>query len=494
MLCSILRASIVLLLAISTSANAAILRVSVDHQAPGQKKLTQLQAQTGETQKLATARLTYQSVLTSYLSNDDLETYMRGYLSRCGHMARMFTLGKSKEGRPMWALELSNNAGSIEAKPNARLVGNMHGDEPASRQLLMGLAEWLCQYRTTDDRAAQIVNDMHLYIVPSVNPDGFEHKLRHNLGNIDLNRDFPDPLLLGSTGLHPTGDEQPETLALMKWTTDTHFVASASMHEGAIVANYPWDGSTDPNTTYSTSPDDAAFRYLASVYANAHTEMHKSLEFPGGITNGAHWYPLSGGMQDWAYVSGQCMELTIELSQDKWPPESELPGLFEANLPAMLAFPVAAAFSGLRGSVHALLVTIGGNTTDLSSPLTATILVEGIDHPIQAGPLGDYYRPLAPGIYNVSAVMKGYSSMSAQIIIPNDGSGLVHNFVLSCTTCRDTQLAKSAYTEEGIRVRPAIIAFLVVGGGGWLLYGLWLWHRARTRRLYHARRSRPSSV
>lgn len=50
-------------------------------------------------------------------------------------------------------------------------------------------------------------------------------------GNIDLNRDFPDPLLLGSTGLHPTGDEQPETLALMKWTTDTHFVASASMHE-----------------------------------------------------------------------------------------------------------------------------------------------------------------------------------------------------------------------------------------------------------------------
>ena len=47
---------------------------------------------------------------------------------------------------------------------------------------------------------------------------------------------------------------------------------------------------------------------------------------------------------------------------------------------------------GCRGSVHALLVTIAGNTTDLGSPLTATILVEGIDHPIQAGPLGDYYR------------------------------------------------------------------------------------------------------
>lgn len=55
--------------------------------------------------------------------------------------------------------------------------------------------------------------------------------MQHCRGDVDLNRDFPDPLLLGSTGLHPTGDEQPETLALMKWTTETRFVASASMHE-----------------------------------------------------------------------------------------------------------------------------------------------------------------------------------------------------------------------------------------------------------------------
>lgn len=79
-----------------------------------------------------------------------------------------------------------------------------------------------------------------------------------------------------------------------------------SQPQGAIVANYPWDGSTDPNLTYSASPDDAAFRYLASVYANAHTDMHKSVEFPGGITNGAHWYPLSGGMQVYTHQVLAC--------------------------------------------------------------------------------------------------------------------------------------------------------------------------------------------
>lgn len=49
--------------------------------------------------------------------------------------------------------------------------------------------------------------------------------------DVDLNRDFPDPLLLGTTGLQPTGIEQPETLALMQWMSETHFVASASLHE-----------------------------------------------------------------------------------------------------------------------------------------------------------------------------------------------------------------------------------------------------------------------
>jgi hypothetical protein len=37
-------------------------------------------------------------------------------------------------------------------------------------------------------------------------------------------------------------------------------------------------------------------------------------EFPdGGTTNGASWYPIYGSMQDWSYVVGHCLELTLEL-------------------------------------------------------------------------------------------------------------------------------------------------------------------------------------
>nr|TKS18741.1 hypothetical protein D5086_0000004100 [Populus alba] len=59
--------------------------------------------------------------------------------------------------------------------------------------------------------------------------------------------------------------------------------------------------------------------------------MSLSEEFPGGITNGASWYPIYGGMQDWNYIHAGCFELTLEISDNKWPNASELPTLWEYN-------------------------------------------------------------------------------------------------------------------------------------------------------------------
>ena len=62
-------------------------------------------------------------------------------------------------------------------------------------------------------------------------------------GDVDLNRDFPDPVLLGNSSgaLAAAGHEQPETRALMQWTSSTHFVASASLHE----VEFRFDASFD---------------------------------------------------------------------------------------------------------------------------------------------------------------------------------------------------------------------------------------------------------
>jgi hypothetical protein len=87
----------------------------------------------------------------------------------------------------------------------------------------------------------------------------------------------------------------------------------------------------DKRTHYSACPDDKVFRHLALLYASYNPGMRASRSFSNGVTNGAQWYPLWGGMQDWNYLQSGCLELTLELSDDKWPSTRELPRLWADN-------------------------------------------------------------------------------------------------------------------------------------------------------------------
>jgi len=223
---------------------------------------------------------------------------------------------------PLWVIEISDKPKQREAEPVFKFIGNVHGDEPVGREVLMHLANWLCNNYLKDPLATLIVENMHLHILPTMNPDGFALRWRGNANNIDLNRDFPDQFFSINNNINY---RQPETRAIMNWVKQEHFTASASLHGGALVANYPWDGTRDTGKRYYGCPDDKTFRHMASVYSQSHYNMSSSKEFEGGITNGAFWYPIYGGMQDWNYIHGGCFELTLEISDTKWPKAAEVP-------------------------------------------------------------------------------------------------------------------------------------------------------------------------
>lgn len=143
----------------------------------------------------------------------------------------------------------------------------------------------------------------------------------------------------------------------MDWIARIPFVLSANLHGGALVANYPYDNG--PETLASNianlSPDNDVFRMLALTYSNAHPRMHlgqpcpptvdepyaKTLleeRFPEGITNGAEWYSVPGGMQDYNYLHSNDFEITLEMGCTKFPNASYLPNYWLENREPLLRF------------------------------------------------------------------------------------------------------------------------------------------------------------
>lgn len=60
--------------------------------------------------------------------------------------------------------------------------------------------------------------------------------------------------------------------------------------------------------------------------------------FEHGITNGAQWYPICGGMQDYNYFASNCFEITIEISCRKFVPGKQLAQIWRDNMNSIFAY------------------------------------------------------------------------------------------------------------------------------------------------------------
>lgn len=396
--------------------------------------------------------------INKHHNQEELEQTLLDVHAKCPNITRLYSIGQSVENRPLPVIEFSVHPGQHDLlKPEVKLIGNMHGNEVVGRELLLKLAVFLCdEYKSENKEIKRLINMTRIHLLPSMNPDGYEAAYaadakertwlegRANAHGVDLNRDFPDLdslLYYFENNKVPRYDHlleffdtdskhEPETNAVGRWILSLPFVLSANLHEGDLVANYPFDASRIAGVNqYAKSADDATFRSLAQSYANAHAHMAKSDHPPcdgtahdafsqqGGITNGARWYSVSGGMQDFNYLATNAFEITLELSCEKFPPADSLPTLWEDNKNALLNF-LWQAQTGVKGVVRdaatgapiADAVVWVKNVTGESSP---------IKHPVTTAAEGDYWRLLTPGQFEVIVQADGYEPMSKAVNVTN---------------------------------------------------------------------------
>lgn len=146
-----------------------------------------------------------------------------------GESGRRILLGRSVEGRPIWAYR----RGNPQAERVVVVVGQMHGDEPAG----------VVTARSIRDRL-QISNRALVWVVPTMNPDGLAHDSRYNANGVDLNRNWPTNWQPGSTaGSGPVSE--PETQAMLSFLKRVDPTFVASMHQPFKVI-----GRSDKNMRY----------------------------------------------------------------------------------------------------------------------------------------------------------------------------------------------------------------------------------------------------
>ena len=131
-----------------------------------------------------------------------LHTFATKYPS----ITKLHPLGESVQNRILWVLEISDNPGVHEpGEPEFKYIGNMHGNEVVSREILLHFIESLLDgYQRNDEEITNLIKNTRISIMPSMNPDGYERAKavprndegerctgvvgRRNANNADLNR------------------------------------------------------------------------------------------------------------------------------------------------------------------------------------------------------------------------------------------------------------------------------------------------------------------
>jgi len=152
-------------------------------------------------------------------------------------------VGTSVEGRPIEAVHRPDPDGDASDASTVVVIGVIHGDEQAGLDIVARLHE------------LPVPDDVELYLVDSMNPDGVAADIRHNANGVDLNRNFPyrwgpiaEPGNWEYAGTGPASE--PETQArveflgdlrpdLVIWYHQNAFsVAPADGREGALRSHY----------------------------------------------------------------------------------------------------------------------------------------------------------------------------------------------------------------------------------------------------------------
>ena len=100
------------------------------------------------------------------------------------NLAKLHSIGQSALGKELFVLQISKDVEKPRklGKPMFKWVANMHGNEAVGRQMVMFMAKYLLVNYGKDSRVTGLVDTTDLWLMPSMNPDGFAAAVEGDCG------------------------------------------------------------------------------------------------------------------------------------------------------------------------------------------------------------------------------------------------------------------------------------------------------------------------
>jgi hypothetical protein len=249
---------------------------------------------------------------------------------------RLDTLGYSVQGRPVWGLALGTSVIGIDTRPAVYFSALTHAREPGGMQAIFYFVDDLLSRYPSDPVARYLLEHRRIYIIPAVNPDGYEYNhriydstatygmwrknLRDNNANhltdysdgIDLNRNYGYLWGYDNVGSSPTPSSdlyrgpaawsEPETRIQRDKFAALQAVCGFSFHTYSNLFVHPW------GTTSGGTPDSAKFQ----TWSDEFTLTNGFVAGPGPRI----LYSVNGEFSDWTYG-----DVSLKPRAYTWTPE-----------------------------------------------------------------------------------------------------------------------------------------------------------------------------
>lgn len=296
--------------------------------------------------------------IAGYHSAETLEDDLRRLAESKPDIAELREIGRSIEGRPIWALRIGERRGD---GPKVLFMGCHHAREWIAVEVPYLLAEHLVE-NAEQEPVARWLGLGEVWVVPMVNPDGHEHsrtvdrlwrknRRRNHDGSfgVDPNRNYgymwgtlniPTSSHIPSdeTYVGPRAFSEPETRAVRDLIGRELFRGVVTYHSYSQLILYPWGYTREP---MDDDEDREGMIELAGRMKQLVEGVHGKIYTP---QQSSDLYPTAGDTTDWTYGVYGIPSFTIELRPRTAMeggfilPPGEIRPTWEENMPAALLF------------------------------------------------------------------------------------------------------------------------------------------------------------